>query len=942
VNAKRRYAFRRSGRARRWPPSTAVAALVFLAGILTGPGAMGVAGQEIPDDAPGAQSSKPRIQVTLVSEGPSLTGDLSDPLWAQATPARGFVQRQPREGAPAETTTEVWLLVDPEALYIGARMLESRRGPIPTSLTRRDDPAEGSVDYFEVALDPNLDQRTGYRFRVTSANAQLDAYLFDDASEDLDWNAVWESRVQVAEGYWTVEMRIPFSQLRYESRGHPHLWGVNFTRFRALAGEESQFALVSRLRTGRVSQFGYLTDMVVPSRVGRTEFRPFVLTSTAAKNGGPNGGSTGGSSPFEGTRQTRHSVGLDTRLPLGSAFTLDVTLNPDFSQVDADPAVVNLTGFETFYRERRPFFVEDARIFDFDLGGRGNQLFYSRRVGREPQLAAPSSAKFSEVPASTPITGAAKVTGRTTRGLSLGVLGGRTGEAVGRHTVAGSEEVERFLAEPAARFLVMRARQELRDGETLVGVMGTGFERSLPTAEAKAHLPKRAWAGGLDWFHTWDQRSWAFSGILAATRVAGDAAAMVRVQEHPTHLRQRPDLEWGKMDSTATAISGLQWTVRVSRIAGATTGSVYASQLSSGFEANDLGFTTSRERLEAGFDIGRQWVEPGAWVLSRRMGLRGSTSWSNALRRDFGSPEAWRANRYRSELAADWELTFLSLWRLRGDVSFVPTAVSRGATRGGPRTRDPAVLSGGVSGESDPRRPLQLRPGIQGQVGREGVGWRAEAFLEVLVRPTPGAQLSIAPRWDRRRLGDQFAGSSAAVPYPETYGRRYFFAEMDRQDLSIESRLVWVFTPRLSFQMLAQPLISTGNVIRYRQLAAPETFRFLPFVEGVFEATADGPRCRGGSICQGPGGLIWVDLDGDGQTDDQIRNRSFHLRAIRTTAVLRWEHPSGSSLLLAWQRKQEGAGPGWGESTSLDDLRALLGLPSEDQFVARIDLRLTR
>ena len=305
----------------------------------------------------------------------SIDGRLDDTAWQQAAVASGFVQKEPIEGNPAEHATEVRVLYDDDAMYIGARMFDAEPTTIARQLVRRDE--RGNADWFAVGFDPRMDRRTGYTFFVSAANVQSDQYLYNDTEGDDAWDAVWASAVQVDSLGWTAEIRIPLSQLRYRTSSGEQTWGVNFARGRSRSNEETHFALISALQRGQVSQFGTLTGIRTEHAARRIELRPYAVAGGQFEAAEPG-------NPFRKGSSTTRRAGIDMKYGLGSSFTLDATINPDFGQVEADPAVINLTAFETFLQERRPFFVEDARIFDFTLSGGNNRLFYGRRIGRRP------------------------------------------------------------------------------------------------------------------------------------------------------------------------------------------------------------------------------------------------------------------------------------------------------------------------------------------------------------------------------------------------------------------------------------------------------------------------------------------------------------------------------------------------------------------------------
>jgi hypothetical protein len=442
-----------------------------------------------------------------------LDGRLGEAAWSEAPVATGFIQRQPNEGQRAVHQTDVRILFDDEAIYVGARMHDPDPGSIARQMTRRDE--EGQFDYFALELDPVLDRRTAYRFRVSASNVQRDEYLFDDNERDAAWDAVWESAVAFDSAGWTAEIRIPLSQVRYRAAPGPQTWGVNFFRRRLSTNEESHFSLISQLQRGHVSQFGVIQDVRITQASRRIELRPYVLSS-AYRGPAPVG------NPFTDGRDFESRAGADVRFGIGGQFTFDATINPDFGQVESDPAVINLSAFETFLDERRPFFVEDARIFDFTLTGGRNRIFYSRRIGRNPHGSAPDGASFSDIPDAAAIVGAAKLTGRTDGGLSVGLLASVTQAERGRAYFDEDGSTRRFLVEPRTGFGVVRLKQDLNDGASTIGVIGSLLQRDLPSSGTFDHLPSIALGGGVDMEHQWGERTWAFFGYFAGTHVRGD------------------------------------------------------------------------------------------------------------------------------------------------------------------------------------------------------------------------------------------------------------------------------------------------------------------------------------------------------------------------------------------------------------------------------------
>ncbi len=717
----------------------------------------------------------------------------------------------------------------------------------------------------------------------------------------------------VDERGWVAEFRIPLSQIRYETADTVQTWGIQFGRRRAADNELTRFSFVSKLRPGRVSQFGRVTGILLDGTPGRFEARPYLLSQAHT------GPSTPGDPFFDGS-DTQARVGLDMSYGLGTAFTLDATINPDFGQVEADPAVVNLTAFETFFREQRPFFVQDARVFDFDLGGGSNALFYSRRVGRSPHGGDSGGADFEDLPSATSILGAAKLTGRTNGGLSVGALVALTQAEKGHGYFADTQRYADFPVEPRSTYAVVRAQQDFREGQSRVGGILTAVRRQLPQNGAFDDLPAGAYSGGIDFEHTWSNRVWALWGFVAGSRVVGDSTAIDRLQRASNHYRQRPDLAWATYDPTATSMTGVDWRLQFERRVGKWTGAVWAAEITSGFEINDLGFSTSPERLDGGFRVGYQQVRPNGVFRYSKVDFTTFHNFSHEVLREGIS---WGDAQTAGVVRLNGSGEFLNFWTGNASISLQPDLMSRTATRGGPRMRSPGSTTFALGVGTDNRRLLALRPSVSVTRGRAGSGSALSLGFGVTLQPSARLLVTLEPSYERSTDGAQYVTSSSVVPYEPTYGTRYVFADLERRDLSMVTRLNVTFTPKLSLELFAQPLVTSADFVRYKQLAAPGTFDFDVFQEGARTYTdASGTR--------------YIDFDGDGTPDDDFTDRDFNLRSLRATAVLRWEYRPGSEIFVVWQRRQSDRAA-VGDFDFGRDAHALFGAPADDRFIVKVN-----
>jgi hypothetical protein len=854
----------------------------------------------------------------------AIDGRLDEPDWDGARIFTGFTQGEPVEGASAEHDTEVRVLFGDEAIWVAARMYDTEPEAIVDRLGRRD--SHGQWDLFVVQLDPNQDRLTGYLFGVSAANVQSDAYLYDDTRMDAAWDAVWSSAVQIDEHGWTVELRIPLSQIRYEASAGEQVWGMNFSRSRTASNEQTYYSLVSKTREGRVSQMAEVDGILVSRPSRRVEALPYVVQSL---HRGP---STPGDPFFDGSDMGGR-FGLDLSYGLGAAFTLDATINPDFGQVEADPAVINLTAFETFFEERRPFFVEDARVFDFSLSGHRDQLFYSRRVGRAPHGGAPAGAEFELVPDNATILGAAKLSGRTSGGLSVGAMAAVTGDEFGEGLFDDGTQAE-FLVEPRSEYGVFSLAQDFNEGASQVRGIATAMRRELPGDGAFDWLPSSAFNGGARFQHQWADRTYAVNGFLTASHVRGSPEAMTRLQRASNHYFQRPDATRFGVDETATSLSGINWRLGVEKQGGEHwTGSVWAAEVTKGFEINDLGYSTTAERLDGGARIGYREIRPGDLFRNYSVSFWSYHNWSHEALDDMWSLDSWHRARLRGSYSLNANAELLNYWNVRTSASYSPEAMSRSATRGGPMMVDPASTRLTLNVSSDRRKQVSVGANVEIGDDHIGEGGSRQIRADIRVRPSDNVEVSVTPRWETSRSGNQYVTATSTLAYDPTFGSRYLFADLERRSFSMVTRLDWTFSPTLSLQLYAQPLLSSGDYVRYKQLAEAQTYDFLGFQPGTGQVVDGGVECTG--ICE-LDGTQHVDFDQDGRADYSFSDRDFNVRSLVGNAVVRWEYRPGSTIYFVWQRRQIDRA-NVGDFDFGRDREALFNAPADNRFIVKVN-----
>ncbi len=853
----------------------------------------------------GTSRPTPVVSASRLTGPIKLDGKLDEPAWASASPVTSFTQTDPTEGAPASEKTEVRVLVGPDALYIGARLYESDPRNIRPRLSRRDESVDG--DIFAVALDSRHDHLTAYYFRVTAGGALRDAVAGGPNGLDLTWDAVWDAAVSTDSAGWSAEIRIPFSQLPY-NRGD-RVWGIQFERYRWNKQEDDFFAFTPKKEVGGVARYGHLVglgDLPAPSRV---EITPYVSTRAEYLKVPPG-------SPFRDGKDYFASTGVDFKYRLTSSMTVSTTVNPDFGQVEVDPAVVNLTAFETFFPEKRPFFVEGSELFRFgDLrtfNSYGSPtFFFSRRIGRQPhrEISGPSVV-FLDAPQQSTIAAAAKLTGKTRSGWSTGIL-----DAVTTHEIAnfvdtlgvrGHAEVE-----PLSNYFVGRLRREMREGNTVIGSLLTAVNRDLHDPALRNLLRSSAYVGGLDLNHSWKNRDWAFDASFAGSQVYGTSSVIAATQQSSARYFQRPDAKSFHFDPDRTSLSGYAGQMALIKGGGLHWGGNLAYQFSSpGLEVNDLGFESQTDRRAVSTDLHYQENKPGRFLRNWLVAGFTNQTWNYDGDIVF--------NNYAS--FAEGTFNNFAGFFVRSD--YGAESFDDRLTRGGPVAGQPRSIATELDLFSDRRKvysgtiSLYRKADVKGQLTRI-------VSLQLAVQPRPGVRFSFGPELQNGYFLAQYVTSSSDPLAIRTYGQRYVFATLDQTTLALVTRADWTFTPKASLQIYLQPLISAGDYSSFKELRAPRTFDFEVYGRDV------------GTVSK-TGGVYTIDPDGNPATLNSIQlgDPNFNFRSLRGNGVFRWEYRPGSALFFVWQQQRVGSEP-FGDFDFSRDFRGLIRQHPDNVFTIK-------
>ncbi len=838
-----------------------------------------------------AQSPRPAASDTTVrrvahaarrSGSVSIDGRLDESAWAAATPSSGFVQSYPKPGAPAPDPTEVRVLYDDQALYVGVRMHDPHPDSIAAQLARRD--ASGIYsDWVHIVVDSYHDRRTSFRFSVNPKGVKKDVYTSNDGAEDINWDAVWDVATRIDSLGWTAEYRIPLSQIRFGSApvGAERIWGFQVQREIARRQERDTWSPWTPQDPGFVSRFGDLAGLVNIPTPSRLEVMPYVSTRVTRAPGNP-------ANPFYSKTELKPSVGGDLRYGLPGGLTLTATVNPDFGQVEVDPSVVNLSAFETFFPEKRPFFLEGSDVFTFgqlrihnDYGSQ--RYFYSRRIGRQPQLFPPASnVEFADVPDQSTIAGAAKITGKVgpwTLGIIDGVTPQETADVRLRDGTNSTSPVE-----PFTNYFAGRARRDFRSGGSVVGGMLTSTVRDVSDKVFTDALRRNATFGGLDFEHSMQKRAWVASGFIAGSRVTGSASSIASTQFSSTHYYQRPQADYTDFDPNKTSLDG-----HIGEIAIAHNGSVFGSlaykEASPGLELNDMGFIGRADYRATSALIGYQDITAGK--LFRQFDYY---AYANQAY-NFGGLSILRS------AAGGFDLTFPNLWTLGVRGGGNPDYYSDRFTRGGPDALQPSSWNAGSNVGSDNRKPVVYGGGYSYARSSSG-GSQPSAYLNLTYRPTTSVRLSFSPSYSGGTSTGQYVRAVTDALATNTFGRRYVFADIKQTTLSMDTRVEWTFTPALSLQMYAQPFVATGKYENFKEFLEPKKYDFAVYGR------------EKGTIARSTTGVYTVDPDGTGPaTAFQFGDPNFNVRSLRGNAVVRWEYRPGSALFFVWQQERSGFEP---------------------------------
>ncbi|MDH3457791.1 MAG: carbohydrate binding family 9 domain-containing protein [Gemmatimonadota bacterium] len=847
-----------------------------------------------------------------------LDGRLDESVWQTVPAATDFRQSQPNEGAPATQRTEVRFLFDDDALYVGARMFDDLGADgVRSRLVRRD--GEADSDDLTLSFDTFHDHLGRTMFSVNPAGVKGDAFGPGGADPDQSWDPVWEVETRIDSLGWTAEFRIPFAQLRFP-KDSLQTWGLQIVRMVSRLNEQSHWAFWRLNEVGGPPKYGHLEGLAIATSPARAEFLPYVVGRSV------NAGTIDPDNPLRDQHELDSRVGLDLKYLLTSNLTLTATVNPDFGQVEVDPAVVNLSAFETSFSEQRPFFVEGRGLIRygslncfFCSNVSSLSLFYSRRIGRPPQGTqnAETAGEYAAVPDNTTILGAAKITGRTSRGWSVGILDAVTSRE--HATVIGSDGSRMTMdVEPFANYFVGRVARDLYGGNLQIGGMVTSVARSLGDPALASLLTRHAEGFGLESNLWLADRTYRLMTNLAVSQVTGDSAAILRVQRSSARYFQRPDRQHGgngvftdAFDPSLTAMRGFGAYLRFSKESGNWLWELSTNIRSPGFEVNDLAFLSRADYVWMSGNLVRQFTKPTKYYRSMFLIAGGQQQYN------FDGDLTDRQVQAFAQIEAP------NYWNVFTFFIHRPSVFDDRLTRGGPVVRRPGVNFWSLGVSTDSRKALVLETNPEYGCTSEGA-CQYTIGLTATIRPASNIVLSLGPTFTHDEARAQYITRVDDPTATDFFGSRYVFSSLEQNTVAMDTRLNITFTPTLSLEVYAQPFISGNRFMDFKEFDAPRGLGKSVYGRDV------------GSISLS-NGTYSVDPDAAGPAAPfTIDDPDFTFRSLRGNAVLRWEFHPGSTLFFVWTLSRADSEP-VGRLDFSRDVRALFAGGSDNIFLLKVN-----
>lgn len=805
----------------------------------------------------------------------TLDGDPAEEAWKAVEWGGDFTQWQPNGGKPPSQQTKFKILYDEKFLYIAYQCLDSAPDSIVKRLGRRD---EFPGDWVEINIDSYHDQRTAFSFTISASGVRSDELISNNGNNwDTSWNPIWFGKTRMYDKGWMAELKIPLSQLRYGNEPEK-TWGIQVQRRLFRKEERSTWQYIPQNAGVWVSAFGELHGLKNIPLHRQVEIAPYVTAQTDKYKKEPG-------NPFATGSDTRMSAGLDGKLAITNDLILDFTINPDFGQVEADPSQVRIDGFQNFFEERRPFFIESRNIFDYQLTGSeagGNYdndlLFYSRRIGSSPhKYPVLTNGEYAKAPQNTSIMGAAKFSGKTKKGLSIGILQSVTQREMA--TIDHNEQRRKELIEPLTSYFVGRLQKDIKAGNTILGGILTSVNREDGMHD---RLHRNAFSGGLDFVHYWKERTWYIRGNIVGSQVQGSKEAILRTQTAFEHLFQRPGAGEVSVDSGRTSLAGMGGTFRFGKTGGkpGKLGQVFKFETgltfrSPGLELNDIGFMLTANEINYFTWAGFHFQKPFAVFRNARINYNHWSRW------DYSGQFLYQAFNTNSHA------TFTNNWQAGTGLTWNPYDISNNALRGGSSMRRPAGMGHNFYISSDSRKKVFVNMGMFNFWGFDNSVRGNNLGVSLIAQPINALRITLSGDYSRNwRRQDQFVSS---ILQDNTI--RTIVGEVTQKTLRFTGRVSYNITPDLTLQYYGQPFITRPLYNNFAYVSDPLAKRYD---DRFYAFTPDEISLSHGQYS--------VDENADGAADYSFGQPDFNFVQFRSNLIVRWEYKAGSELYLVWSQ----------------------------------------
>lgn len=860
----------------------------------------------------GQSTEKRQYRAARTANPPQIDGILDDISWNEGTWDGNFSQWQPYNGRPASQRTEFKILFDDNNLYVAIKAYDNNPDSIVKRLSRRDN-SDG--DMVSVIFDSYHDLRTGFMLGVSAGGVKADEIMTNDGNnEDSSWDANWWAKTSInSEGFF-AEMKIPFSQLRFD-KNSGDVWGLEILRHIYRKNEMDLWQAIPRDSPGLIHMMGEMTglEQVKPRKI--FDITPYGVAKTERYK--PEEGN-----PFATGKGSKVNAGLDAKIGITNNLTLDLTVNPDFGQVEADPSVVNLTAFETFFEEKRPFFIEGNNITNFGVGigdgGLGNDnLFYSRRIGRRPQGSVVDNGGYYDFPINTSIIGAAKISGKTKNGLSVGFLDAVTAEEQARVDNGGTRTFQ--TVEPFTNYFVGRVQKDIKEGNTIIGGILTGVNRDMKeipligedSRNLINRLPETAYSGGLDFTQYFKDKTYMFNVNAAFSRITGTELAMVRAQRSSARYFQKPGNSIG-LDSTRTSLSGSGGRIQFLK-AGKGRFQFLTALLwkTPGFEINDLGYQTEADQLLEVFWIGYRLYEPKSFYRQVNINFNQYSAWNFA------------GNHLMDGGNINGYINFKNYWQANGGIEVAFNQLSNSALRGGPLMKMPGTINDWFYITSDNRKKVIFSLSGSSYTMFSGSAHSIGITPGMTIKPSNTLNITFSPSFRKSFDELQYVTQTS-------YGAddRYIFASIEQKTVNMSFRVNFNLKPDLTLQYWGQPFIASGRYYDLKHITDPMASgyndRFSVYSTGQSELVNDE--------------YYSIDENIDGIEDYTFDKPDFNVKEFLSNLVIRWEYNPGSSVYLVWSQTRSGYSSS-GAMDYYDDMGDLFRFRPHNIFLVKFSYR---